>query len=112
MASIYKILTEKEWSDFKNNGFFSGTKLDQKDKFIHLAFKHQYPALIEKFFKDARQVVIIEIDPQKLNKGDLKIEANKPGGEKYPHLYNAIPFAAVSSYEVLDLTPALTPPSM
>lgn len=98
---VYKILTPKEWSDFKESGFFEGTELDKKDKFIHLAFEDQYPALLEKFYKGVDQVVLVEIDSKKLN--NLKIEANKPGGTEYPHLYSTIPFAAITSYEVLNL---------
>jgi uncharacterized protein (DUF952 family) len=103
MPSIYKILTDKEWSDFKESGTFEGSALDKKDKFIHLAFEDQYPAILEKFFNGVEHVILVEIDSKKLAEGTLKIEANKPGGEKYPHLYSTIPFAAVTSHELLDL---------
>ncbi|MGL5742948.1 MAG: DUF952 domain-containing protein [Legionella sp.] len=103
MTSIYKILTQKEWNDFASNGFFEGSALDKKDQFIHLAFEDQYPALLEKFFKGVDQIVLVEINPTKLPPLKLKIEANKVGGEKYPHLYSTIPASAVVDHEVLDL---------
>lgn len=98
---IYKILTPKEWQDFQNNGYFKGSQLDQKDGFIHAAFENQYLAIIDKFFEDVRPLVLLKIDSKLLAKDCLKIEANKLGGNKYPHLYGEIPFNAVVSYEIL-----------
>ena len=98
---IYKILTPAEWEAFQQSGNFAGSDLDKKDNFIHAAFNDQYPRLIEKFFKDVRPIVLVKIDATKLEKGILKVEANKPGGEKYPHIYGTIPYSAVISSEVM-----------
>ena len=105
MAIIYKILTPEEWSEFQKRGRFEGSPLDKRDGFIHLALEHQYPAILEKFFKEVDSVVLIKIDHDLLDAGNtLKIESNRVGGEKFPHLYGALHAKAVISHEVLNLT--------
>lgn len=98
---IYKILTPAEWDAFQQSGHFTGSTLDKKDQFIHAAYNDQYPRLIKKYFKDVRTVVLVKIDATKLEKGILKVETNKPGGEKYPHIYGPIPYTAVVASEVI-----------
>ena len=99
---IYKILTPKEWDDFKESGNFTGSALDIKDGFIHAAFNDQYPRLLNKFFEGIRPVVLVSIDVSLLQQGSLIVEANKKGGEKYPHVYDAIPHTAVIAYEFIN----------
>ncbi len=102
IAVIYKILTPAEWQDFQKEGYFKGSSLDQKDGFIHAAFEDQYPNIIKKFFAGRRPLILVKLDVKLLATGCLKIEANQPGGNKYPHLYGEIPFKAVISHEVLN----------
>ncbi|WP_019216600.1 DUF952 domain-containing protein [Legionella tunisiensis] len=103
MTFVYKILTVEEWNAFEESGSFEGSVNDKKDGFIHLTFEHQYPAILEKFFKGINEVVLVEIDSRLLEKDTLKIEANKPGGEKYPHLYSILYMKAVTSHRELSL---------
>jgi uncharacterized protein (DUF952 family) len=103
MAKIYKILTEQEWNNFKEEGSFQGSLFDKKDGFIHLTFAHQYLAKMAKYFKGINPIYLVTIDPELLDeKNSLKVEANKMGGEKYPHIYGQIPIKAVISYEIID----------
>ena len=99
---LFKILTPEEWHQFQQDKVFKGSPLDLKDGFIHIAFAEQYPQILAKFFKDRRPVILLKIDAKLLKPGALKVESNKPGGEKFPHIYGEIPFAAVISHEVLD----------
>ncbi len=102
MEIIYKILSIQEWQDFQKNGYFKGSKMDEKDGFIHASFKDQYPAIMDKFFANIRPLVLVKINTKLLEANCLKIEANKPGGNKYPHIYEAIPLESVISYEVIN----------
>lgn len=103
MTCVYKILTVDEWIAFEKSGHFDGSANDKKDGFIHLTFENQYPAILEKFFKGIDRVVLVEIDSRLLEKDTLKVEANKPGGEQYPHLYSIMSMKAVSSHTELEL---------
>lgn len=98
---IYRLLTPTEWATFQKEGTFKGTQWDQKDGFIHASFKEQSPTTLEKFFKDVRPVVRVEIDTRLLAPAILKVEANKPGGAVYPHIYGDLPLKAVTQYEIL-----------
>lgn len=102
MDNIYKILTPEQWEDFQRKGSFTGSPLDQKDGFIHAATEDQYPRILDKFFGSIRPLVLLKLDPKVLQPDALKIETNKPGGGKYPHIYGKIPLAAVVSHEVID----------
>jgi len=103
MVVIYKILTPEEWAAFKKDGFFKGSPLDQKDGFIHASLVDQYPRILEKFFKDQRPLVLIKMNSTFLKPGALKLEANRPGGDHYPHIYGEIPLDAVISHEIVDM---------
>lgn len=73
---------------------WSGTDLDLKDGFIHLADNNNINQIYNKFFspevnKTNKTVYIMAIKPCDI-KNKLKIEANKPSGNKYPHYYGAL----------------------
>jgi uncharacterized protein (DUF952 family) len=102
MGKLHKILTVKQWEDFQREGIFSGSPLDQQDGFIHASTQDQYQRTIDKFFKDIRPIILVEIDPKLLQADTLKVEANKPGGDKYPHIYGDIPLAAIITHKVID----------
>lgn len=103
MNIIYKILTPTEWQAFQKNKTYDGSQMDKQSGFIHAAFAEQKTVILDKFFKDKSQVVIVEIDTSKLMQGSLKVESNKEGGDKYPHIYGIIPFEAVKSSKVMLL---------
>jgi uncharacterized protein (DUF952 family) len=102
MTTIYKILTPHEWEAFQKNGIFEGSAMDLKDGFIHCALDSQYKAIKEKYFKDQRPLVLVEIDTQKLETGSLKIEANRKGGTEYPHLYSALTLNSLLNWSYIE----------
>ena len=89
---LYKIVSPEQW--FKSNQHDILT-LDSNDKkFIHFSTEEQLPRIIKKYWANKKRVVLT-IDPQKLP-GKMVLEANRPGGDKYYHLYNgSIPHNAV-----------------
>lgn len=100
---LYKILTPEEWHQFQSDKVYKGSALDLKSGFIHIAFEDQYPAILAKFFKpEQRPLILVRVDTKLLKPGTLKVEPNKPGGEKFPHIYGEIPFNAVMSHKILD----------
>lgn len=98
---IYKILTQEEWAEFQRTGLFAGSELDRKDGFLHMSYKDQIARTHKKFFAEREGVLLIHVDPEKLDRGSLKPEANKPGGDVYPHIYGKIPLVAVTKTEKL-----------
>lgn len=101
MSIVYKIMTPSEWQAFQQSKTFAGSKMDLESGFIHAAFAEQKVGVLDKFYKDTNQVVVVEIDTSKLTQGTLKIETNKEGGDQFPHIYGIIPLAAVKSSKVM-----------
>jgi len=99
--SLFKILTLAQWKEGQEKKIL--ILGDQDETFIHLAEEHQVVKIAKKFFKDQSQVVIIELDRNKLV-GRLIKERN-PGGEtKYFHLYDGhLPFNAIIQTSILNL---------
>lgn len=99
---LYKILTPQQWQEFQSTHTFSGSEMDTKDGFIHLSFKNQVDGIRQKFFKENAELVLISLDSSKLSNEFLKIEANKPGGNKYPHYYAHLNIAMVIESKAID----------
>lgn len=97
---LFKILTPAEWNSFKDERVFDGSVLDQQDGFLHLSFSHQWEKTWQKFFNSG-ECYLLEINTAKLNPKLLKIEANRPGGEQYPHYYGKLLIESVSKSTTL-----------
>lgn len=95
---VYKSLTIPQWDAFQKDKVFKGSPLDIQDGFIHMSREEQLPGVLQKFMSDEDEVVIAKIDTQKL-KDTLIFEANRPGGDQYPHLYGTLSLDAVEGVE-------------
>jgi uncharacterized protein (DUF952 family) len=56
--------------------------------FIHCSFTEQLDAVIRRYYSDADEIVVLEIDPARLS-STLVVEPST-GGENYPHIYGPI----------------------
>lgn len=90
---LYKVLSVEEWKESQND---KSVKLGAIDKdFIHLSTEDQLSRIVEKYWGNVKEYVVVKIDTKKLP-GKLVYEANPGGTNKYYHLYNAtIPLSAV-----------------
>jgi len=101
MQSIFKILTPIEWENFQKEKIFLGSPIDLQDGFIHCSFENQYRGVLERYFAGQRPLVLLTIDSSRILENVLKVEANAPGGLKYPHIYAPLPLSAVVSWTFL-----------
>lgn len=91
----------QEWADAQGIGVYRistrGLRLEQQG-FIHLSFPHQLAGVAQAFYGDAGDLVVLEIDPQLLS-DEVVVEpgTDSPDGELFPHLYGALPVAAVTA---------------
>jgi uncharacterized protein (DUF952 family) len=97
---FFKILTPMQWQCFQKERVFLGSDLDQQDGFIHLSFHHQWNRTWQKFF-NSEESYLLEIDGNTLRPDFLKIESNRPGGEKYPHYYGNILLSSVTAHQLI-----------
>jgi len=70
----------------------------REEGFIHCSTRAQLPATARRFFDGVDDLVVLVIDPARLDV-PLKYESNKPGGEEFPHVYGPIPVDAVVAVE-------------
>ncbi len=84
---IYHIVLPEVWEEFKNKEFYKAESLETEG-FIHCSFAGQLEGVLERYYKDAGKVLILEIETDKLT---AKL-VNEPStnDEIYPHIYGEI----------------------
>lgn len=90
---IYKILLPEEWEHFDASGQFDGSPFDEQSGFVHTSSRAQVQATALRFFRDEPALVVLAIDAGVL--GDKVRLEPASSGEMFPHVYGAIPRAAV-----------------
>lgn len=93
MTTIYKICQQKEWLTAQHHGEFRGSDVDAHDGFIHFSTAAQLPGTAAKHFAGATDLLLVAVDAGALGQA-LKWERSR-GGDLFPHLYAALPLAAV-----------------
>lgn len=95
-ATAFKILTAEQWAQFEADGVFLGAPVDLADGYIHLSASDQLQGTLDKHFAEQTGLVIAEVDLAML--GDLvKWEVSR-GKALFPHVYGALPMAAVLNH--------------
>ncbi len=93
MALIYKICARTSWQAAELDGLYRGSAVDARDGFIHFSTAAQLAETTTRHFAGQADLMLIAADGDAL--GDaLKWEPSR-GGELFPHLYAALPSAAV-----------------
>jgi glutathione S-transferase len=101
---LYHLALADEWRQARTNGVYDrstrGLGLKQVG-FIHASYAHQLAATYARFYGDAGPVVVLTIDPNRLEQAGVAVRA-EPGGstpeagaELFPHLYGPLPLTAV-----------------
>ena len=81
------------WREAERAGAFHGAAVDARDGFIHLSTAAQVRETAAKHFAGATDLTLVAVDADALD-GALKWEISR-GGDRFPHLYGALPLAAV-----------------
>lgn len=103
--ALYKLVLPGSFDRAKGDDCVVLTDLDRQSGFIHASYGHQVARILGKFFADAHEVVALELDVTELIAHGIQVkpEANKPGGDIFPHLYGVqkIPVIGVKDVKVL-----------
>ncbi|HZM31481.1 MAG TPA: DUF952 domain-containing protein [Acidimicrobiales bacterium] len=94
-GEILHIATLAEWAEAQHQGTVAPPSL-ATEGFVHCSTREQIPGSLARHFAGAGDLVLLVLDPGAV--GDLRWEGLTPG-EPFPHVYNAIPLAAVRSVE-------------
>lgn len=93
---IYHIVLPEIWEKFKDEKFYEAESLESEG-FIHCSFAEQLDGVLQRYYKDAPEILILTIETEKLM-SELVSESST-GGEIYPHIYGEINRDAVVGIE-------------
>jgi glutathione S-transferase len=95
---LFHLALKDDWEQAQDPSNYQwstrGMRLDQVG-FIHCSWQEQVAKTFERFYADAGDVLLLEIDPKRLT-APLRADAI-PTGELFPHLYGHLPIEAVRS---------------
>ncbi|HEY4545610.1 MAG TPA: DUF952 domain-containing protein [Pedomonas sp.] len=94
MSTIYKIFRPGEWAEAQVQGSFAGSADDLRDGFIHFSTAEQLEGTAARHFAGEADLVLAQVDGAHLGEA-LRWEESR-GGKLFPHLYAALPLAAVT----------------
>lgn len=101
---IYHLALAEDWRTARATGEYRistrGLTLEQVG-FIHASYAHQIAATYKRFFADAGPLRLLVLDPKRLAALGLPLRAEPAPGsaERFPHVYGALPVAAVLHVE-------------
>jgi uncharacterized protein (DUF952 family) len=100
-TTVYKICGRAPWREAEHAGTFRGTLDDLRDGFIHFSSAAQVHETAARHFAAATDLLLVAVNADALGAA-LKWEVSR-GGDLFPHLYGALPLAAVVWVKPLPL---------
>ncbi len=94
MTRLLHIASEADWAAAQ----LQGSVPCPPGGFIHLCTDAQLAFVLDRHFAGRTGLVLVRLDPSGL---DVRWEQSEPGLAPFPHLYEALPLAAVGSAETL-----------
>lgn len=95
---IFHIVTPSYWQTFDDKDvYFSETFNDEK--FIHCSTIEQLPGVLQRYYKNAGEVVKLTINEEKLTTQPIYEAA--ANGEEFPHIYGGINKSAITEIKKL-----------
>ena len=96
---IYHIVLPEIWETVKIEPLYRHESL-ASEGFIHCSYEDQLSGVIDRYYADAKSLVILTIDPN-LMAARLVAEPST-GGEIYPHIYGPLNMSAVIKSELWE----------
>lgn len=90
---IYKLVGADEWRSAAAAGEWRGSAVDIADGYLHFSTATQAVETAARHFAGRRDLVLLAVDASRLGAA-LRWEPSR-GGALFPHLYAALPTAAV-----------------
>ncbi|MEO9139502.1 MAG: DUF952 domain-containing protein [Jatrophihabitans sp.] len=90
---LFHLVDPAQWAAAQDDGTYRPVSLDSEG-FIHLSFAGQVSGSANRHYRDASDLVVVEVDPDRLD-SSLRVEDTYGGGTAFPHLYGPMPTQAV-----------------
>ena len=101
MSRIYHVVTTADWASAENKPTYEAGSL-QTEGFIHASERGQIAGVLERYYKDLHDLLLLHIDPARLT-SELRYEV-ATNNELFPHIYGPINREAVVDVEKIDRT--------
>ncbi len=99
---IYHLIRRTDWQAALAERVYGGTADDLRDGFLHFSTASQVAESAARHRAGVPDLLLIGIEPKTLS-DNLKWQTSR-GGQKFPHLYGALPTELVVRVEELPLT--------
>lgn len=90
---ILHITDKAAWAKARQAGLYRGDSLE-KEGFVHCCLASQVDQVLEKWFPDPSDLIILEVETDVLQ-AELVYENLEGGQELFPHIYGPINLEAV-----------------
>lgn len=97
---IYHIVLPEIWEQVRGERLYRHESL-ASEGFIHCSYEHQIDGVIERYYADQDDLVILTLDTDKL--AARLVAEPSTGGEIYPHIYGPLNMTAVVNAETRKL---------
>jgi glutathione S-transferase len=95
---LYHAAMPEDWAAAYESGEYTMSTRNRTladEGFIHASTRAQVEGVANRFYLDVAELVLLTIDPAKID-ADIKWEPPAPGvDELFPHIYGPLPIAAV-----------------
>jgi uncharacterized protein (DUF952 family)/lysophospholipase L1-like esterase len=100
LVPLYHIVAPDEWP---RAGHYAPASLAGQG-FVHFSFADQVDGVANALYADARELVVVELDPMALGV-EIRIEDSYGAGVSFPHGYGPVPVAAARAVHPLTRMP-------
>ena len=90
---IYHVVTKNLWQQALQQGYYEAASLNSEG-FIHLSKKEQVAGVLQRYYKNATDLLLLHVDESKLT-AELKYELAASVNEEFPHLFGRLNLDAV-----------------
>ena len=97
---IYHVITKADWQNALLEGFYAASSL-ASEGFIHTSKINQVQGVLDRYYKNNTDLLLLEIDELKLV-CPLKYEKALSLNEEFPHIYGRLNIDAVVSVTTID----------
>ena len=84
---LFHLVTPEVFAGFRDSPVYFPPQFAEEG-FIHCCFEHQIPDIVDRYFSDIPDILVLQIDTTLLAP-PVKMEM-APVGEEYPHIYGKI----------------------
>lgn len=97
---LFHLVDPADWAAAERVGTYRPASLTGEG-FIHLSFAEQVTGSANRHYRDAREMVVIELDADRVG-APVRVEDSYGSGTQFPHLYGPLPTGAAVAVHPLS----------